>query len=98
MSRGHDGAWAPWEEGREGGRGRRCSDSPAVGASVGASVGRAEARAVGIAEGAGLGGRGGVGAELGAWAGASVGLGTSWPSFTRKPLPLMKVVALHEPT
>lgn len=79
-----------------------CAEGGGEGRAEGAAVGRGEgresvARAVGIAEGTGLGGRDRVGAELGAWAGASVGLGTTWLSFSRKPLPLMKVVALHEP-
>jgi len=75
-------------------RGRRFCDSPEVGASVGLAVeGCGEGGGVGTT----MGDRERVGAEFGTWAGASVGLGKIWPSFSRKPLPLMKVVALHEP-
>jgi len=78
-------------------RGRRICGSPEVGASVGLAVATTVGTAVPAGVGKALGDRERVGAEFGTWAGASVGLGKIWPSFSRKPLPLMKVVALHEP-
>ena len=77
----------PWEGGREGGRGRRCSDSPAVGASVGAEVGRAEGDgeggAVGVAVGVAVGlAVGSVGLAVGMVVGTELGIACPLTPFS----------------